>query len=134
MTKAEYISCSDLRSMLEDPAAKGKLIIIDVRDEDRNEGWIPDSHNWPTSELRGGSAKDNEKMMEDFLLNQHQKNGKSLFVYHCMWSQMRGPYACKRAIEAVARNPTLKTAGLRNVILTGGFVEWRRQCPDLVKK
>jgi rhodanese-related sulfurtransferase len=134
MTKPDYVSASEVRQLLEDPAQKSKLIIIDVRDEDRNEGWIPDSHNWPTTELRSGGTKENEKMMEEFLAKQHQQNGKTLFVWHCMWSQMRGPWACKRAIEAVNGNSSLKSMNLRNVILTGGFMEWRRQCPDLVKK
>ncbi len=120
--------------MLEDPAQKAKMLIIDVRDEDRAaEGWIPESYNWPTTELRAGSTKENEKNMEEFLTKQVQA-GKTVLVYHCMWSQMRGPWACKRAIEAVNRNPALKASNIRNIILTGGFMEWRRQCPDLVRK
>ena len=128
-----YITCAQLNEMLfQNEETKPKTLVVDVRDEDRSEGWIPDSFNWPTSELRSGGTKQNAEMMTDFLTKQ-LAGGKTNIVFHCQWSQMRGPWAAKRALEVVTKNPSLN-GKLRILIMQGGFMEWRRCFPELVKK
>ena len=127
-----YITCAQLQEMLQSPETKPKTLIVDVRDEDRSEGWIDESFNWPTSELRSGGTKQNAEMMNDFLTKQLSA-GRTNIVFHCQWSQMRGPWAAKRAVEVCAKNSSL-AGKMRILILQGGFMEWRRCFPDLVKK
>ena len=108
-----------------------RVAVIDVRDADRAEGWIPGSMHMPTSQLRAGSAQANAAFMDAFV-DRMLAESFAVLVFHCMFSQVRGPYAAGRALEAIGRNA--RAAGrLRVCILHDGFVEYRRQFPQMIE-
>lgn len=167
MVTPRYVSNTQLRALLsksknrtpeEAGVDKGKqeknVVIIDVRDSDRADGWIPGSHNVP-------SATFYEQI--PYLMRQYSDEPVML-VFHCMFSQSRGPNCarlfCRFLNEKEARcrmdaeerkkgsdkADTITDSGecraeitenmwcpaCEVAILDGGFANWERDQSDLV--
>lgn len=106
---SDYIEGEELLRMLQNDAQRQTITVVDVRDEDRELGWIPGSVNLPSCELT------DEQLVK--LVQTHTTT--SLFVFHCMFSQQRGP-------RARAMFESLAIAKPRSVILRGGYGTWRQ--------
>ena len=92
---------------------RAKFLVVDVRDEDYDAKWrVPGSVNFP-SETFGDDA------MSELADLAH---GKDAIVFHCMYSQQRGP-TCARMFAAKYPEVTVK-------VLRGGYQGWREmeQC------
>eukprot|EP00397_Hematodinium_sp_SG-2012_P054522 GEMP01065821.1.p1 GENE.GEMP01065821.1~~GEMP01065821.1.p1 ORF type:complete len:140 (-),score=18.40 GEMP01065821.1:727-1146(-) len=110
----KYMSCVELEKVYRESTVK----IIDVRDEDFNEGGhIPGCRNIPS---RVFSAKREE--LADELCQQDVT-----VVFHCMFSQSRGP-SCAGIFQTELTKRENVKCQVR--ILQGGFLTWERRYPD----
>ncbi|KAJ2833019.1 Cdc25 phosphatase Ibp1 [Coemansia furcata] len=118
-----YIDASELAGLVLDPKkTSGRdYIVIDARDTDFVGGHIPGAVNVPAHKLddRVGG-----------LIDKYQ--GVPLVVFHCAWSQIRGPKSARKYLGAV--HERLKTVPLNGPlhnqqvkVLRGGFNSWYRQ-------
>ncbi|GIQ80835.1 hypothetical protein KIPB_004572 [Kipferlia bialata] len=83
-----YITASQLSGWLRDASTRASCHVVDVRQEDREAGWIKGSENVPIDRL--------DEQLE-WLLGQNRQ--KSAIVFHCMYSQVRGPKAAMRFLS-----------------------------------
>lgn len=125
----EYISPAEAKAGLESNA----LMLIDVRDDDRaSSGWVPGSVWLPTTQLRSGNATKNAEFMDGWIRSAlAANNAPRHLVFHCMYSQMRGPWAAARAMESLKR---LGVRDARVSVMTSGFVGWRQSFPKMVAR
>ncbi|KAH9120798.1 hypothetical protein LEN26_002866 [Aphanomyces euteiches] len=108
----ERISARELAVILKDPAKRNEIRIVDVRDDDFRGGHIRGAINLPEDNFQDDDDVDN--IVEEF------KNVPTV-VFHCMMSQVRGPFCAKRfqsrvdvVLEGAETKPQVR-------ILTGGF-------------
>jgi hypothetical protein len=109
-----FIQPEDLLGLMNEMEVGRTLLVVDVRDADREDGWIKGSVHLPSADL------DFEKM-EAFARAISDTVG--VCVFHCHFSQSRGPRAHK-LFEMVA--PRVFIGGRpapRALILQGG---WQR--------
>ncbi|VVT58586.1 uncharacterized protein SAPINGB_P006283 [Magnusiomyces paraingens] len=116
MSKPTVISPAILKSWLDSPSATLKVVVIDVRDEDRYGGHIRNSVNVPSSTFI--SAIPN-------LADQLQQTQARRIVFHCQLSQVRGPSCAGAYFRHIYGTPLQQEQEI--YILQGGFSEWARQ-------
>ena len=106
------LSAIDVENLLD---TKGHLVeIVDCRDEDRAEGWIAGSTHFP-------SAEQDDETMEAFI-NGAASRSKELLVFHCMFSQSRGPRAARIALSIVQRRGLVSP---QIALMSGGWIAFR---------
>eukprot|EP00603_Paraphysomonas_imperforata_P015956 CAMPEP_0114484432 /NCGR_PEP_ID=MMETSP0104-20121206/19412_1 /TAXON_ID=37642 ORGANISM="Paraphysomonas imperforata, Strain PA2" /NCGR_SAMPLE_ID=MMETSP0104 /ASSEMBLY_ACC=CAM_ASM_000202 /LENGTH=141 /DNA_ID=CAMNT_0001660483 /DNA_START=1 /DNA_END=426 /DNA_ORIENTATION=+ len=115
-----FIETSELLSLLK--ARRSDVAIIDVRTDDFAGGHISGALNIPVDEFECDDTIDE-------ILSTHITEKKEYIVFHCMFSQMRGPFCAKRYSAAKSRRcgsdddcdnslPQIK-------ILRGGYKAWK---------
>lgn len=124
-TWTDAIDPPTLHAALQSPDAS-KMAIVDVRDEDRAEGWLKGSLHLPSRSLT-------TERMESFAANEAQQY--EMLVFHCMLSQVRGPKA-RRQFEEVAQALAKRP---RSVVLIGGYQGFAmyaaaKDCMQLVER
>jgi Cdc25 family phosphatase len=82
-----YIEAEELADMILDSENFDKVAIIDVRDDDFYGGNIVNAKNYPSLIWTDDSILD--RIWEE-------NQTKSIFVFHCMQSQVRGPRCAQR--------------------------------------
>lgn len=111
MASYTYIEPEELVSLLDDPAEAAKLAIVDCRDSDREaEGFILTSVHLPTTTSPTAAYV--------ALAEQMKEEGKTMVVFHCALSQVRGPRGASQ-FAAVLRD--LGRTEPRVFVLRGGF-------------
>jgi rhodanese-related sulfurtransferase len=104
-----YIGQSQLVELLADDTIA--TAIVDCRDRDRNEGgWISGSIHFPSKQATEEAFNE--------LLERLKQSGVQRVVFHCMFSQARGPGAAQRF---VALFPPHVRGAMQVMILDGGF-------------
>ena len=100
-----------------------KFIIIDVRDYDYGPVKIQGSVNKPASDLTRNDLK---------LMAQQYKDFENI-IFHCRFSQQRGPSAARGYKLEKASNPNIfKNYPKQNVlVLEGGIIEFKRNYKKL---
>lgn len=98
----EYIETTDVAAILNQHDVK----IIDVRGEyEYQDGHIPNAINIPSDKW------ENIQMIDELAL-EHGRNGTSTVIFHCMYSQQRGPSCARRyaarKVELIA-NKTIES-------------------------
>lgn len=126
MASYTYMEPEELVALLDDPAEAAKLAIVDCRDSDREaEGFILTSLHLPTTTSPTAAYV--------ALAEQLKEEGKSIVVFHCALSQVRGPRGASR-FAAVLRD--LERTEPRVFVLRGGFELFQsmysRARPDLM--
>lgn len=123
----EYISPAEVKAGLEANA----LLLVDVRDDDRaSSGWVPGSVWLPTTQLRSGNATKNAEFLDNWLRGTLAAGPRHI-VFHCQYSQMRGPWAAARAMESLKR---LTMRDVRVSVMTSGFIGWRQCFPAMIAR
>ncbi|DBA02876.1 TPA: hypothetical protein N0F65_005903 [Lagenidium giganteum] len=125
----EYVSPRDLADTLrQTPTADARRpLIIDVRDDDFAGGHIRGAVNLPQRNFE--EDDDVDKLVETF-------KDKPVVVFHCMMSQVRGPFCARRfasRLDVVLKNADHKP---EVKVLHGGFQQFARMYgndPDLVE-
>jgi Cdc25 family phosphatase len=115
-----YISASELHALLSDGSKSGRVLVVDVRDDDFAGGNIAGALNVPSDSF-GTRLQDVAAAAKD----------KDLVVFHCMLSQQRGPAAARAMASHGARS---SAAFPRIVILEKGFSGWARYVSGLDEK
>lgn len=132
----KFIKPADLANSLRQPQTASGVAVIDVRDDDHIGGHIKGSQWVPINQL-------DARMPELLRVNQ----GKERVVFHCMFSQQRGPkaalayarakaYAVEKATRDGAKDENQKgdaaetavkhkTGGQEICVLEGGFGNWQ---------
>lgn len=108
-----YISPAKLKQRLEEN--KGDIQIIDVRDDDRADGHIEGS-KWISSQTFASRA--------GALAEEYESQDKTL-VFHCMFSQSRGP-----TCAGIFKGKLSAEAKCKVAVLEGGYMTWEQQFPD----
>jgi rhodanese-related sulfurtransferase len=109
MTPEKLVEClrqGELRS--------GKLVLVDVRDEDRSLGYIIGSHWLPSEEFYKDVAASVDSILKTYA-------SAKKFVFHCQLSKIRGPSCASLFREEVARNHPKRAADTQVYVLEGGF-------------
>lgn len=86
-----YIPASHLHSLLSDSARASSTLVVDVRDDDFIGGHVPGALNVPSVTFRDSLAAIRTAAKD-----------KSIVVFHCMKSQVRGPKCARIMAEYVA--------------------------------
>lgn len=100
------------------------LVVVDVRDDDRDGGHIKGSVHVPSHDFK--------RRLSDLII---QWKSKPAIVFHCMLSQKRGP-SCASAFvrsleDAIERGAIDKAPEV--LILEGGFMAFARHYSDETK-
>lgn len=99
-----------------------KKVVVDVRDDDWEEvQCIPGSINLKSSLLT-------EEVLEEFINKEHSTNGTTDFIFHCMYSQVRGPKAARMAISIRDR----LDIPIEIYVLKDGIIGWRKWNDDQI--
>ena len=98
----DYIDPSELYALLE--SKPGSVTVVDVRDEDRD-GYISSSIHFPSRGFSESSWKD-----------LGSKVATPIVVFHCMFSQVRGPKAARMFLPYAS--PSVEKV----LILRGGWI------------
>ncbi|KEG11028.1 As/Sb Reductase [Trypanosoma grayi] len=122
-----YIDPAELVTLLDDEEKGGKVAIVDCRDDDRGDGFIVGSIHFP-------STTQSEARFAELATSLAQE-GKTIIVFHCALSQVRGPKGANRFASA------LRVQGMTSPVvhvLRGG---WENFCalygesrPDLMSE
>lgn len=107
ISSATYMDASEVLELVR---AGDSTVVIDVREDDRLGGHIKGSKHIPAPTFRSNPGR--------YL---DVANGKENVVFHCMFSQYRGPSSAAAFIEAWNSQTKPKSATPRVVILSGGF-------------
>jgi len=103
------------------------FVIVDVRDEDREIGWIRDSVSFPACDMTSRNLHD---LMDGLVAAKVQ-----LLVVHCMFSQTRGPKVAAAMMDVLGKK-RLNAPQVR--VLQGGFKGFRASLgdtrPELLQK
>mmetsp|Transcript_9232 Transcript_9232/g.13991 ORF Transcript_9232/g.13991 Transcript_9232/m.13991 type:complete len:136 (-) Transcript_9232:46-453(-) len=126
----EYLSPFEVANLL---STDRKVLIIDVRDDDRSVGWIPDSYHLPSDTLT-------RSVMEAFLRRHLDDQSHWYLIFHCMYSKQRGPAAaflCMEVLESMKNeneNSLFRSSKqmAQVFILRGGFISFHKAFPDKV--
>lgn len=94
--------------LLETP---GEVVVVDVREDDYHGGHIRGALNVPKYEFGGRVAG---------LVERHG-SGKGTVVFHCMMSQIRGPYCARVFEQQLLASGADEAARPRVCVLAGGF-------------
>ncbi|EQC36563.1 hypothetical protein SDRG_06009 [Saprolegnia diclina VS20] len=123
----ERITARELAAILKDPVRRQSVRIIDVRDSDFIGGHIRGAVNLPEDHFQDDD--DVDAVVEDF-------KAVPQIVFHCMMSQIRGPFCAKRfksrmeiCLEDAPHKPDVR-------VLYGGFQLFGREYrndPELVE-
>eukprot|EP00871_Galdieria_phlegrea_P000393 jgi/Galph1/1354/GphlegSOOS_G6013.1 len=103
---AEWLRQGELNS--------GKLVVVDVRDEDRG-----------LEHIRGSEWLPSERFVQDvtnstqLLLQSHPRAQK--FVFHCQLCKVRGPSCARLFRKEAAENKEANASNLEIYVLDGGF-------------
>lgn len=115
MTPEQLVDC-----LRQGELSSSKLVVVDVRDEDRALGWIIGSYWFPSNEfLKDVSSSVNR------LLETHTNASK--YVFHCQLSQVRGPSCASLFQKEVVANHRNKAQDLEVYILEGGYEAFSRK-------
>jgi hypothetical protein len=109
---AFWLDAKEVEALMDSPDAS-KVEIVDCRDDDRDEGWILGSTNFP-------SREQNAETMAAFV-EAAASRGRDLLVFHCMYSQVRGPRAANLAVSALQRRGMVT---MRVAVLRGGWISF----------
>lgn len=85
-------------------------VIVDVREDDRAGGHIKGSHHVPAPQLLANPSR--------YL---YLANDTDVVIFHCMFSQYRGPACAKAFIQSLMVNADLDSPTPQVYILSGGF-------------
>ena len=117
----EWLEPNELYQIMKNRAES--VIVVDVRDDDFEEGKICSSINIPSESI----------LINGFPLRflERFQNVKQpvLVVFHCFYSQCRGP-ACAEALANALQN----RENVRIAVLTGGYQQWITLYPQLTEK
>ncbi len=106
---AEFIEPAELARLLDHQ--RDQLLIVDVREGDYTYGKIPGSIHMPRGTL-------NVADLVEYAV------GKSTVIFHCYYSQTRGPSAAREFLEFLStQSPSWRA--VRVCVLEGGFKRWR---------
>jgi len=109
----QYISPDELAELiLEGPEDEPRAHVIDVRDEDFAGGHIPNAKHVPSASFATQVG----------YLAQELAGSSSLLVFHCMFSQQRGPSCANCFVRHVADHDPNWQCDVR--VLSGGFHAW----------
>ena len=113
----DFIDATELRAATAEADWEKTMVIIDVREKEEREryGSIPQSVH-VLSEL----FEDDDGIEA---VDEHAK-GKTTVVFHCQYSQQRGPFCAQRYCAALSGRDN--AADTKVLILRGGFRSWRR--------
>lgn len=111
MANYTYMAPKDLVAMLDDPASRTTLVVIDCRDGDRDDGYINGSLHAPS-----GAYTD---AMYASLAKAFSAGGIVNAVFHCALSQVRGPKGANRF--AIAKQGAGGCALPNVFVLSGGW-------------
>lgn len=130
MSDKRYIHVQNLAHLISNKT-KG-VFVIDVRDDDYFDGNIIGSYHFPhcslvenLSSLLKLIAKETDCSSPQELLS--QSDLVNVIVFHCKFSQTRGPNACELFNQAY---PELKE---KTYILKGGWIHWKELYFDDLK-
>ncbi|GJQ11310.1 hypothetical protein GpartN1_g3101.t1 [Galdieria partita] len=113
-----------VESLRQGELRSGKLVVVDVRDDDRSLGSIVGSYWLPSDEF----IKD-VRTSVNHLLEVHPKAKK--FVFHCQLSKVRGPRCANMFREEVAMNHQSRAQDMEVYLLEGGFQAFsHKYCRD----
>ncbi|KAK9693661.1 Cdc25 phosphatase Ibp1 [Basidiobolus ranarum] len=120
-----YVSNDELAQfVLNKSLTPGKdYLVVDVRDEDFQNGNIPNAINIPAHEIAERA---------DDLIDRYQAVPKIFF--HCALSQVRGPKSARIYNEALQERGNVSNQEV--FILRGGFTDWQlkyKQRPELLE-
>ena len=102
----QFISAKDLAARL------GRVLVVDVRSYDKRGGRIRGARSVPIHSFNASAVVD-EALAE----------GVEAVVFHCMFSQERGPKAARYCAQEVER----RGGGVDVLVLEGGFQGWIRE-------
>ena len=103
-----YLDPAALTQLMSKLELGKELLIVDVRDEDRNVGWIKGSTHMPSGSLTPTSMARFAELSAT----------ASLVVFHCQFSQVRGPKA-RRMFESILEGATGRRP--QSAVLRGGY-------------
>jgi rhodanese-related sulfurtransferase len=121
----EWIQPEELYQIMmhEQKDSNQQLVVVDVRDEDFKEGKILNSiHHTSESILIHGFPT---RFLDRFF----NENHSFLVVFHCFYSQCRGPACAETFANALKSKQNVRIA-----VLTGGYQRWRVLYPELIEK
>lgn len=107
-----YITVDELGELLFTSCKDSSVQIIDVRDDDFIGGHIPGARNLPSTGFATGVR----------YLVQELAESEEVVIFHCMFSQERGPSCAKCFLDHLAELHPESQCKVR--ILHGGFNEW----------
>ncbi|RNF10950.1 As/Sb Reductase [Trypanosoma rangeli] len=105
-----YMDPSELVALLDDGERCASVAVIDCRDDDRAEGFIVGSVHFPSSSQL-------ERRIHE-LAASLEEEGRTVIVFHCSFSQVRGPRAANR-FAAALREKAICTLSV--YVLRGGW-------------
>ncbi len=91
-----YISARDLAARIHDATLQTQTLVIDVRDLDRDFGYIPNSRNVPECTF--------DEHVEKLAAEVAALAAEHHVVFHCMFSQVRGPKCAMKLHENLTAN------------------------------
>jgi len=125
--KALEQNCSqqDEQKEIVDSSPHPFLLIIDVRGEEEifEYGFIKSSKHIPSDMF--ADDDDASKQVSE-ILNSTESVENSAFVFHCQFSQQRGPFCAKRFLSLCSHQDKHPSV----YILQGGFDSWKRLSSD----
>jgi hypothetical protein len=112
-----YISQPELAELLTNKSTSQTTAVVDCRDDDRIEGgWVRGSIHFPSKRATPDAYAQ--------LLASLTHSGIKRVVFHCMFSQARGPTGARKFVSLF---PVQARGGLEVLILEGGmqgFFRW----------
>ncbi|KNH04697.1 Rhodanese-like domain containing protein [Perkinsela sp. CCAP 1560/4] len=134
MTDSGAVTCVSPANVAEKLASDDakEWLIIDVRDEDRRIGWLPQTVHLPSATL-------SVPIMEKFITQHTKPTIPAAFVFHCMHSQQRAVRAanlCQDVVHSMLQRHLLNSAGVvpKILIMSGGYAKYHVLFPDRVQK
>ena len=99
------------------------VIVVDCREkvEIYADGCIRSSCHVPSSEFEDDDAADSQV---ELLLASISNSARPVFVFHCAYSQQRGPFCAQRFLSRCSTRDDLEKTP-RVYVLKGGFLNWR---------
>jgi len=110
-TPPATISATTLGAVLENPAERSKVVILDVRDSDFAGGNIRGAVNVPSEDFRARLPEISRRY-----------GATETVVVHCMMSQVRGPTCAKMLKHQLE----MDGCQARVMVLEGGFTSFQR--------
>ncbi len=110
-----YMEPEELVEVIRESAQKDQSghVVVDVRDDDFTGGNIFNALNLPSDTFARSGIETLEKRANE---------GTTMFIFHCMMSQQRGP-TCARLFAAQCADK--KISNIYIYILRGGYNKWK---------